>query len=239
MTADLRVGLFTTCIASLMRPQVVAAAVTLIKRTGATFSIPKSQTCCGQPALNSGKRSQAKKLARKLAIEFSDCDLVVAPSGSCVGALRTHMPKLFAKDEAGSAEVASLGARSLELSQFLERMEFKPDSVSNPRKVAYHDSCAGLRELGIHSQPRALLRSAGHELVELKDADVCCGFGGTFAVKFDGISSQMADNKCSCAQASGADVLAMGDLGCALNIEGRMSRRGDKIKVLHYAELLV
>lgn len=234
-----RVGLFTTCIASLMRPATVAAAATLIERTAATVVAPKSQTCCGQPALNAGRRRQAKQLVRKMADDFAACDHVVAPSGSCIGALRTHLPALFAKDEPGAAEVAALAARALELSEYLRLMEYRPEKVASPSKVAYHDCCAGLRELAISAQPRALLKDAGHELVALEDADVCCGFGGTFALKFGGVSAQMADNKCASAVASGAPVLAMGDLGCALNIEGRMSRRGDKMRVCHYAELLV
>lgn len=221
-----------------MRPQVAAAALSLLGEGGFRPVVPKAQTCCGQPALNSGRRQDAKDLARRMADAFSGCDAVVAPSGSCVGAIRTHMPGLFADDEPGRDEVWDFARKCSELSQFLTAEGFSPKRRKG-LKVAYHDSCAGLRELGIRDEPRALLAGAGHTLVPLDDDDVCCGFGGTFSVKFGAISGKMADDKCDCALETGADVLAMGDMGCALNIEGRMERRGDAMPVRHYAELLV
>lgn len=237
MTAAVRVGFLTTCIADMLRPQLAEAAVSLIRECGHEPLVPRSQTCCGQPALNAGRRSDAKKLARKMADEFSHCDTVVAPSGSCVGAVRVHMPKLFAEDEPGHDEVLRFASKCRELSQFLTDEGFEP-KAGRPLRVAYHDSCAGLRELGVRDGPRDLLRAAGHELVPMADEDVCCGFGGAFSVKFAAVSARMADDKCACAVATDADVLAMGDMGCVLNIDGRMGRRGGSMPVCHFAELL-
>ena len=237
MSGASRVGLLTTCIADMLRPQLPQSAFALIRECGHEPVVPSSQTCCGQPALNSGRREEAKKLVRKVADDFSDCDLVVAPSGSCVGAIRTHMPRLFAIDEPGREEVGKFAGKCRELSQFLVQEGYEPKPVK-PLKVAYHDSCAGLRELGIHDGPRELLRAAGHTIVPMSDEDVCCGFGGTFSVKFSAVSAKMADDKCDCALGTKADVLAMGDLGCMLNIDGRMGKRGDSMPVMHFAELL-
>lgn len=222
-----------------MRPGLGLAALELLEKAGCTVRVPAAQTCCGQPALNAGRRHDAKVLARKLAQVFADCDKVVAASGSCIGTLKTHMPALFAPGEPGEAEVRELAQKCAELSDFLVARGFSPPAADRPLRVAYHDSCAGLRELGIREQPRKLLRSAGHELVPLRDSEVCCGFGGSFAVKFGEISGQMAENKCVCATESDADVLAMGDLGCMLSLEGRMLRRGTGPRVAHFAELLV
>ncbi len=229
----------TTCLSDLMRPDVVRDTQKLLEQAGFNPLIPTSQTCCGQPALNSGRREDAKRLAQKLATEFSGCDKVVAPSGSCVGAICTHITKLFAKDEPGAQLCMELADKTMELSQFLLEVEFAPQLHPQPKLIAYHDSCAGLRELGIRDGPRKLLIAAGHELVDMQDAEICCGFGGTFAVKFGAASGQMADAKCDCAMASKADVLAMGDIGCLLNIEGRMRRKGSAMPVMHYAQLLI
>lgn len=234
-----QVGLLVTCLADLMRPRIAGAALQLIREAGFDPVVPGAQTCCGQPALNSGMRSEARDLMRKLAAEFSACDAVVAPSGSCIGAIATHMPDLFDADEPGSKDVRELAAKSSELSQFLVAEGYQPQKAANPLRIAFHDSCAGLRELGIKQEPRSLLEGAGHELVPLEGEEVCCGFGGTFSVKFGEVSSKMADDKCGAAVASEAEVLALGDLGCMLNIEGRMSRRGETMPVRHWAELLV
>ena len=228
-----------TCLADLLRPDVIHATTVLLKQAGYNALIPTSQTCCGQPALNSGRRNDAKKLILKLATEFSGCDLVVIPSGSCAGSIRTHMPRLFAHDEPGAEQCRALADKTMELSQFLHHIDFTPQTHAQPQRIAYHDSCAGMRELNIRDEPRQLLLAAGHQLVDLPDAEVCCGFGGTFAVKFGAVSGEMADAKCTCALASGADILAMGDVGCLLNIEGRMRRKGADLPIMHYAQLLV
>lgn len=232
------VGLLSTCIADLMRPGVAAAARRLIAACGPSPRVPAAQTCCGQPALNAGRRADAKRLLLRMARLFADCATVVAPSGSCVGAIKAHMAGLFEPNEEGAGEARAFAAKCMELSQYLVARGFEPRPAARPLTVAYHDSCAGLRELGVHDGPRALLAAAGHTLVPLEDADVCCGFGGSFAVKFGAVSAHMAEDKCRCALASGAGALALGDLGCLLSIEGRMLRRGEAMPVYHYAELI-
>ena len=236
----MRVGLFVTCLVDLMRPSIGFAALRLLEAGGAEVCVPPAQTCCGQPAYNSGDRADAIALARKLVEEFEGCDYLVAPSGSCSGMIRTHYAELFAADPAWSARVAALAAKTHELTDFLVnvlKIERVPGRFQGT--VTYHDSCAGLREMGVKAQPRALLAKVdGLQLAEMADAEVCCGFGGTFAVKFGEISSRIADNKCQHIVTSGADAVVLGDLGCMLNIEGRLRRRGDATRVLHVAEVL-
>ena len=237
----MRVGLFVTCLVDLMRPSVGFAALRLLEAAGAEVVVPPAQTCCGQPAYNAGDRKDARALAAKLVAEFEDCDFLVAPSGSCSGMIRTHYADLFADDPAMSARVAALAAKTRELTDFLVN-EAKLDRVPGrfDGSVTYHDSCAGLREMGTKRQPRALLaRVEGLSLKEMADCETCCGFGGTFALKFGEISSRLADNKCGHIAASGADAVVLGDVGCMLNIEGRMRRLGNrKTQVLHVAEVL-
>ena len=237
----MRVGLFVTCLVDLMRPSVGFAAISLLEAGGADVFVPPLQTCCGQPAYNSGDRADAITLARKVVDEFAGCDYLVAPSGSCSGMIRTHYAELFADDAVMSERVAALAARTHELTDFLVnvlRIETIPGRFAG--KVTYHDCCAGLREMGVKTQPRTLLaQMPGLELTEMADCETCCGFGGTFALKFGEISSRMADNKCRNVQASGAAAVVLGDLGCILNIEGRLRRTGDtQTRVLHVAEVL-
>lgn len=236
----MRVGLFVTCLVDMMRPGVGFAALRLLEDAGCSVVVPPAQTCCGQPGWNSGDRAPARALARKLMGEFSDCPYVVAPSGSCAGMLRRY-PELFADEPLLLEEARRLAARAYELSDFLvnvARVQAVPGGDAGT--VTYHDSCSGLRELGVKTQPRRLLAMVpGLELREMKECETCCGFGGGFSVKYGDISSQMADRKCDDIAASGADAVVLGDLGCMLNIEGRLRRRGDmKMKVLHVAEVL-
>ena len=237
----MRVGLFVTCLVDLMRPSVGFAALRLLEAAGADVVVPPAQTCCGQPAYNSGDRKDARALAAKLIAEFEDCDYLVAPSGSCSGMIRTHYADLFADDPAMTARVAGLAAKTRELTDFLVN-EAKLDRVPGrfDGSVTYHDCCAGLREMGTKRQPRVLLAKVeGLELKEMADCETCCGFGGTFALKFGEISSRLADNKCGHIAASGADAVVLGDVGCMLNIEGRLRRLGnEKTQVLHVAEVL-
>ena len=237
----MRVGLFVTCLVDLMRPSVGFAALRLLEAAGVDVVVPAAQTCCGQPAYNSGDRKDARALAAKLIAEFEDCDYLVVPSGSCSGMIRTHYPELFADDPAMTARVGALAANTRELTDFLAS-EAKLDRVPGryDGAVTYHDCCAGLREMGTKRQPRALLAKVeGLELKEMADCETCCGFGGTFALKFGEISSRLADNKCGHITASGAGAVVLGDVGCMLNIEGRLRRRGDdKTLVLHVAEVL-
>ena len=237
----MRVGLFVTCLVDLMRPRIGFAAIRLLQAAGCEVVVPKAQTCCGQPAYNSGDRASARALARKLLDEFEGLDHVVVPSGSCAGMIRTHYPELLRDDPALRTRMERLCARTHELTDFLvtvARLERVPGTFEGT--VAYHDSCAGLRELGVRGQPRALLAKVpGLALKEMNEAEACCGFGGTFAVNFGEISTHIAERKCANIAASGADAVVLGDLGCMLNIEGRLRRRGDtKTRVLHVAEVL-
>ena len=237
----MRVGLLVTCLVDLMRPRIGFATLTLLESAGCEVHVPSTQTCCGQPGWNSGDRASARALAEKLIEEFEPFDYVVAPSGSCAGMVKTHYPALFTGEGAWLSRVEALAAKTWELSDFLvnvARIEALPGDFEGV--VTYHDSCAGLRELGVKTQPRALLsRLAGVELREMQDCETCCGFGGTFSIKFGEISAAMADAKCERIAASGAQAVVLGDLGCMLNIEGRLRRRGDeRTRVLHIAELL-
>jgi L-lactate dehydrogenase complex protein LldE len=225
----------------MMRPSIGFAALKLLRDAGCEVVVPATQTCCGQPGYNSGDRKSALALASKVLAEFEACDYVVAPSGSCAGMIRTHYPDLFADRPAELERVQRLCARTYELTDFLlnvtklDRIDAKFDGT-----VTYHDSCSGLREMGVKAQPRALLaKIGGLRLIEMSEAEACCGFGGTFAVKFGDVSTRIADNKCENALATGADAIVLGDLGCMLNIEGRLRRKGDtKTQVLHVAEVL-
>ncbi len=237
----MRVGLFVTCLVDLMRPRIGFAALKLLEAAGCEVVVPETQTCCGQPGYNSGDRAGAQALARKVLDEFSRFDYVVAPSGSCAGTIRTHYPELFRGDPGTLERVNRLCARTYELTDFLVNVA-RLDRVPGWFKgtVTYHDSCSGLRELGVKAQPRILLaRVSGLTLKEMEEAETCCGFGGLFSVKFGEIATHIAERKCANIAASGADAVVLGDLGCMLHIEGRLRRRGDaKTKVLHVAEVL-
>ncbi len=237
----MRVGLFVTCLVDLMRPSVGFAALKLLDRPGVEVVVPPRQTCCGQPAYNSGDRDDAIALARKFVEEFEGFDHVVAPSGSCSGMVRTHYAELLSGDPEWKGRAERLAARTWELTQFLADV-LNVDSVPGrfDGTVTYHDSCAGLREMGVKAQPRALLgKVAGLSLAEMTECETCCGFGGTFSVKFGEIATRLADDKCGHVEASGADAVVLGDLGCMLNIEGRLRRRGRAgTQVLHVAEVL-
>jgi L-lactate dehydrogenase complex protein LldE len=237
----MRVGLFVTCLVDLMRPRIGFAALQLLEGAGCEVVVPPTQTCCGQPGYNSGDRPAAQALARKVLAEFKDCDYVVIPSGSCGGMIKAHYPELLNEFPALRADVEWLAARTWELTDFLVgvlKLEKVPGGFAGT--VTYHDSCSGLREMGVKDQPRALLsKLPGVTMKEMELPEQCCGFGGTFALKFGDISARIADQKCADIQSTGADAVVLGDLGCMLNIEGRLRRRGDrKTKVLHVAEVL-
>jgi L-lactate dehydrogenase complex protein LldE len=237
----MRVGLFVTCLVDLMRPSIGFAALKLLDHPGVEVTVPARQTCCGQPAYNSGDRADAIALARKFVSEFEAYDAVVAPSGSCSGMVRTHYVELLGDDPGWRARAERLAAKTFELTQFLAdvlKVEAVPGRFDGT--VTYHDSCAGLREMGVKAQPRALLgKVPGLSIAEMTDCETCCGFGGTFALKFGEISTRLADDKCRHVEAAGADAVVLGDLGCMLNIEGRLRRRGHAAtQVLHVAEVL-
>lgn len=237
----MRVGLYVTCLADLVRPRVAFAALKLLRFAGCEVTVPEAQTCCGQPAYNSGDRKSAQALAIKVLTEFDGCDYVVLPSGSCGGMIRAHYPELLKELPEWREKATALAERTYELTDFLvnvAKLESVPGKFDGT--ITYHDSCAGLRELGVREQPRKLLaRVPGLSLREMNESDTCCGFGGTFSIKFGEISTRLADNKCNHIAAAGADAIVGGDLGCLLNIEGRLRRRGDKkTRVLHVAEVL-
>lgn len=237
----MRVGLFVTCLVDLMRPRIGFAALELLESAGCEVVVPRTQTCCGQPAYNSGDRGSALALARKVLAEFERCDYVVAPSGSCAGMMRTHYSDLFREAPQEMERVRTFCDKVYELTDFLTTI-LKIDRVPGVlhASVTYHDSCSGLRELGVKAQPRQLLSKVeGLTLVEMKSAEQCCGFGGTFSVKFPEISTDIVDRKCADIESTTADAVVLGDLGCMLNIEGRLRRRGNTAtRVLHVAEVL-
>jgi L-lactate dehydrogenase complex protein LldE len=237
----MKVGLFVTCLVDLMRPSIGFAALKLLESAGYKVTVPTDQTCCGQPAYNAGDRGAAQVLARKMLREFAGCDYIVVPSGSCGGMIRAHYSELLAEFPELSRDVESTARKTYELTDFLvnvARIDSVPGQFAG--SVTYHDSCSGLREMGIKTQPRALLsKVAGLKIREMQQPEQCCGFGGTFAVKYGEISTRIADLKCEDVQSAQADALVLGDLGCMLNIEGRMRRRGDnRTLVLHVAEVL-
>ena len=237
----MRVGLFVTCLVDLMRPSIGFAALRLLEAAGYEVVVPAGQTCCGQPGYNSGDSAAARILALKLLKEFESCDYIVAPSGSCAGMIRVHYPTLFANDPTVLESVTRLSGRTYELTDFLVNViKIKNIPGHYSGRLTYHDSCAGLRELGVQAQPRALLaKMPGVTLAEMNESTTCCGFGGTFSVKFGDISTRMADKKCAHITRTGATAVVAGDLGCLLNIEGRLRRNGDvQTRVLHIAEVL-
>jgi L-lactate dehydrogenase complex protein LldE len=235
-----KVALFVTCLVDLVRPAVGFATVKLLRDAGCDVTVPAAQTCCGQPAFNSGDRSDARAIAKRVIEAFADFDYVVAPSGSCAGTIKTQYPALCADDPQAARGARDLAARTWELTSFLAdvlgiaSIDGRLDAIA-----AYHDSCSGLRELGVRRQPRALLAGMdGLTLREMSYRDTCCGFGGLFCVKYPDISGKIVDAKVDDIVATGADTLLGGDLGCLMNIAGRLQRRGVPVAVRHVAEVL-
>jgi len=240
MTNKPRVALFVTCLVDLHRPSVGFASIALLEAAGCTVEVPRAQTCCGQPAYNAGDRKTARDLAASIITAFSGYDYIVVPSGSCGGMLSRHLPHLFDDDPNLRAAADALAAKTHELVSFLtDIMHYTPTPPPHHATATYHDSCAGLRELGIKQQPRALLATVpGLALTEMADPELCCGFGGTFCVKFPDISTRMVSDKAADIDSTGADLLLSGDMGCLLNMAGRLSRAGSSVQVRHIAELL-
>ncbi|MGO4814882.1 (Fe-S)-binding protein [Cupriavidus sp. 2MCAB6] len=237
----MRVGLFATCLVDLMRPEIGFSVLKLLEKAGYEVMVPEAQTCCGQPAYNSGERVGARDLAEKFLREFEMFDYVVIPSGSCGGMVLHHYADLLGDDPELNGRYEGLRSRVFELTDFLANVAKLGEFDSRfAGRITYHDSCSGLRELGVKSQPRALLAQLpGVQLSEMKDCEACCGFGGTFSVKYGNISTAIVDEKCANIKASGADAVVLGDLGCMLNIEGRLRRTGDtRTQVLHIAQVL-
>jgi L-lactate dehydrogenase complex protein LldE len=235
-----RVGLFVTCLVDLFRPTVGFAAISLIERSGCTVEVPAAQTCCGQPAYNSGDRKDARAIAENTIRAFEEFDYVVAPSGSCAGMLKKHYPGLFSGDAKWEERAQAFAAKVHELVSFLaDKMGMTAVEAELAAIATYHDSCSGLRELGIRTQPRMLLATVkGLSLNELPEADSCCGFGGTFCVKYSDISNAIVEKKAANIEATGAELLLAGDLGCLMNMAGKLKRDGSKVEVRHVAEVL-
>ena len=240
-----RVGLFVTCLVDLYRPSVGFAAVKLLEQAGCAVEVPTLQTCCGQPAFNSGDRADTKTIARNVIEVFEGYDYTVVPSGSCGGMIKEHYPDLFADEPDWAQRAKRLAARTWELISFLHDVrEIETIAAQYDGLVTYHDSCSGLRELGVKHQPRALLAGVrGLKVQELPGAEVCCGFGGTFCVKYPEISDKMVQAKAEDILATGADTLLAGDMGCLLNMAGKLKRMREEqgakpVKVRHVAEVL-
>ena len=235
-----RVGLFATCLVDLVRPSVGFATVKLLSDAGCRVEVPAAQTCCGQPAYNSGDSADTRAIARQVIETFEGFDYVVVPSGSCGGMIAHHYPALFKDDPKWGPRADALAAKTHELVSFL--VDVLKAEVAPPvcaARATYHDSCSGLRELGVKQQPRALLaRVEGLTLVEGASAETCCGFGGLFCVKYPDISEKMVDNKAEDILATGADLLLAGDMGCLMNMAGRLKRKGARVQARHVAEVL-
>jgi L-lactate dehydrogenase complex protein LldE len=240
LSKPMRVGLFVTCLVDLFRPSVGFAAAKLLEDAGCTVYVPEVQTCCGQPAYNSGDRRDSIDIARQVIAAFEEFDYVVVPSGSCGGMLAKHYPELFAGDDEWRDRAERFAAKVHELVSFLTDVAGVTSVDARfDGTVTYHDSCSGLRELGIREQPRALLRTVqGLQLTELKGADICCGFGGTFAVKYGEISNAIVTEKTADIATTEADLLLAGDLGCLMNMAGKLKRQKSATRVRHVAEVL-
>ncbi len=237
----MRVALYVTCLVDLMRPSVGFASLRLLEAAGCEVFVPEGQTCCGQPAWSAGDRGLAGDLARKAIAELEGYDYVVIPSGSCADHVRHVYPQLLADDPPWGGRASAVAGRTYELTAFLAdvlKVSAVPGEFAG--SVTYHDSCKGLRGLGIKRQPRDLLQCVdGLSVREMSDSEECCGFGGAFSVKFGDVSTRIVDRKCESIAAAGADAVVGGDLGCLLNIEGLLRRRGDETtRVLHIAEVL-
>lgn len=243
MTAETqapKVGLFATCLVDLFRPSVGFAAAKLLEDAGCEVHVPLAQTCCGQPAYNSGDRKDAKELAKQAIELFEGFDHIVAPSGSCAAMLKMHYPDLFKGDAQWEERCRRFSDKVFELVSYLTDIRGMTGVTARlDRSVTYHDSCSGLRELGISQQPRQLLSSIeGLKLEEMAGSDVCCGFGGTFCVKYPDISGKIVAKKTATITETGADMLLAGDMGCLMNMAGRLKREGSSIEVRHVAEVL-
>jgi len=235
-----KVALFITCLGDQFYPQVGECVVKILRRLNVQVTFNPAQTCCGQPAFNTGYRQEAKEVAARVLDLFEDADYVVSPSGSCTSMVRVFYPELFAGDPEQLKKWEGLRERFLEFSEFLVSiLKIEDVGARFPHRVTYHDSCHLLRELGIEEQPRKLLRQVrGIDLLEMEDDKLCCGFGGTFAVKFPEVSVAMGEDKLRAASQAGAEYLVANDAGCLMHLAGLIHRQGLPLKTLHLAEVL-
>jgi L-lactate dehydrogenase complex protein LldE len=241
MLPRMRVSLFITCLVDQFWPAVGAGAVEVLRGAGCEVVFDERQTCCGQPAFNTGYRADARRLARRFIEVFEDggADYVVSPSGSCT-AMAHHFHELFADDEAWRRRAETIAARTHEFGSFLVNvLKVEDVGASFNGRVTWHDACHGLRDLGLREEPRRLLRKVrGAEFVELANADACCGFGGTFSVKYPEISVAILDNKIDAIEKAGVRAVVSGDASCLMQIGGRLTRNNSAVRALHLAELL-
>jgi L-lactate dehydrogenase complex protein LldE len=234
------VSLFIQCLIDTMFPETGEAMIAVFDRLGIAYDYPMDQTCCGQPAFNSGYWRDAAAAARHFIDLFDQAEAIVCPSGSCVYMVRHHYPELFANDPSMRARAMAIGAKTFEFSEYLvDELGLTDVGAIFPGSVTYHDSCHLSRGLKIAEQPRILLQNVrGLELIEMQDSDTCCGFGGTFSVNYPEISTAMADQKIDNILATGAAVVTGCDISCLMNILGRISRRGENVQVRHIAQVL-
>jgi len=235
-----QVALFVTCLVDLMRPRIGFAAIRALEAAGCDVIVPQGQTCCGQPALNSGDRAHAAALAKQTIEALEPYAAIVVPSGSCAGTIRCHYPEIFEGDADWLPRAQTVAAKTYEVMAYLDEvLGWKPESISLDATATYHDSCSGLRELGIKAQPRRLLKAVdGLKLTPLAGEETCCGFGGTFCVKYPAISNAIVGEKASAIAATGADLLLAGDLGCLMNMAGKLHRDGSTVRAYHAIELI-
>lgn len=235
----MRVSLFITCLVDQVWPEIGTSTVAVLRRAGCEVDFDARQTCCGQPAFNTGYRGEALRLAKRFIEIFEDADAIVSPSGSCT-AMVHHFHELFADDESWRKRSQSLAERAYELSSFLVNVLGVDDVGASFRgRVTWHDACHGLRDLCVHGEPRRLIQKVrGAEFVELANADACCGFGGTFSVKYPEISVAILDSKIAAIEKAGVRAVVSGDASCLMQIGGRLSRQKSSVQVLHIAELL-
>jgi len=236
----MKVSLFITCLVDQFFPDVGMSVVSVLRRLGVVVDFPAAQTCCGQPAFNSGFKSEARELAKRFILIFENSEYVVAPSGSCTSMVRVFYPELFRDDPEWHERAVSLASRTYEFTEFLVNiLKLEDVGATSQGKIALHQSCHLLRELNVKTEPKSLLRSVqGIELVELERAESCCGFGGLFSIKYPHISSGILQDKIYCVEKSGADVVVACDVGCLMHIAGGLSRQSASVKTMHIAELL-
>jgi L-lactate dehydrogenase complex protein LldE len=233
-----KVSLFVPCFVDQLLPDVALDTVKVLRRIGCEVSFPEGQTCCGQPAFNSGYWEEARPCAERFLRVFRDAEYVVCPSGSCTTMVRVFYPELLASS--AHDEAVTLGKRTFELSEFLVKVAGVSDvGAAFPHSVTYHASCHGLRELGIREEPLQLLRKVkGLQLVDMLRFDECCGFGGTFATKFESISVAMGTSKAESIAVTGAEYVTAIDPSCLMHVQGILGKRGDKAKTIHLASIL-
>jgi L-lactate dehydrogenase complex protein LldE len=237
----MKVSLFVTCLVDQLWSSVGMSSVAVLRRVGCEVEFDDRQTCCGQPAFNTGYRNEARQVAKRFieVFEESTADAIVSPSGSCT-AMVHHFPELLSEEPQWRARAEAVAARTHELSTFLIRVLSVEDvGASWQGKLTWHDACHGLRDLNIHLEPRRLIRNVrGAEFVELENAEACCGFGGTFSVKYPEISLAILDQKIEAIERAGVQAVVSGDASCLMQIGGRLSRKGSSVRVMHLAELL-